>query len=134
MTTKVSGVVNQPAVLMDSVHIDRFVFEQKRVQSPVRAISVGFCMYGFDENGNKVYEEKSRTVIDPNMDNTIVKAAIAAGQTVEEFMADYTYQKSAITSEYLNGAISDAELMAYFELAMARVMELDGKIDISGIE
>jgi hypothetical protein len=134
MTTKVNEVIEQPAITMDKIHIDSFSFRQKRVNNPNREISMGFCFYGFDEDGNKHFEEKLRDVNDGDMDGTVVSAAAAAGQTVNEFMSEYSAYKSAITTEYLAGNISDAEIMAIFELALARIAELNGKISIAGIE
>lgn len=134
MTTKVTEAVVQPAVTMDKIHIDSFHFKQKREQNPKREIAMGYCLYGFDDNDNRVFEPKTRAVNEHNMDGTIIKAAVAGGQSLPDFISEYTAHKTDLNTRFAAGEVCDAELMAYFELAMTRVAELNDQITIASVE
>ena len=134
MSTIVSENKIQPAVNMNKVHVDFFTFKQPRETNPKRSINGSFCLYGEDENGNRVFDTETVGSVDPDMDATIVGNALANGQTLTDFMTEYTVEKNNIDAEYKLGNISDIQLMAYLELIMSRSFELNGKLNIVGIE
>ena len=134
MTTKVSGAKVQPAITMDKLHIESLTFHQSRVNDPKRVIGASGCLYGFDANGDKVFDNETIGVSDKDLDKTVILAAIASGKTVEEFGLEYATAKAQIDAAIKNGTITDAELMAYFEAALGRIFELHGKVKVSGVE
>jgi len=134
MTVIVSSSVTQPAIVMDKLHVESFTLKQAKENDPKRIISMGVCLYGFDENGDKVFSNENIGVEDKDFDATVVTDYITNGGTLESFMVEYVTARTAINTEFAAGNISDAELMAYFELALARIVELHGKTSVSGIE
>ena len=134
MTTKINETETQPQVLMDNIHIESFTFTQPLIDNPKRKIAMAFSRYGIDPEGNRVFSKESTGLLDDDMDSTVVTAALTSGQTIEQFTAEYIAEKTAVATEYAQGGITDTKLMAYFELAMARVAELNGKLTIASVE
>ena len=134
MTTSVSNTKLQPAITMDKLHIDSLTFRQVRENSPKRVFGIAGCLYGIDVNGDKCFDSESFSMSDGDMDTTIVTAAVVGGSSPEEFEAEYIAAKITINDSIATGTMSDAKLMAYFEAALGRMLELHGKVDISGVE
>jgi len=135
MTTLVTDPKTQPAVILNMVHFDSFTFKQKLAQDPVREVDGAFRLYGFDTEGNRVFDNESVGFSDHNMDTTVVTEYVTTGKgSPETFVSEYYTAKDDVAIEYTSGNLSDAKLMAYFELSMSRVAELNGKLTISGLE
>jgi hypothetical protein len=134
MTTKVGNSKLQPAVTMDMLHCDSLTFKQVRENNPKRSLSVSGVLYGLDGNGDKVYDKETFQMSDEDIDTTIVENWIASGGTLESFMTACAAAKTDINTRIAAGDITDAELMAYFEIVIGRLLELHGKITISNVE
>lgn len=134
MTTIVSNSKTQPAIVMDRVHIDSFTFKQERTDNPHRVIGMSGVRYGFDDVSSKVFDIETVGVSDPDLDNTVVAAHVAAGGTIESFTVEYLAAKTQVSNEFNAGTLTDSLLMAYFEAALGRIFELHGKFTIAGVE
>jgi len=134
MATLIANTKTVPAVVLDKLHVDSFCFSQERVPNAKRVIGAAGVLYGFDADGNMVFDNESFGVSDTDIDATIVMSAMATGTTVEEFMVTYAAAKLQVDTEIKAGTLNDALLMAYFEAAFARIFELHGKIGVVGVE
>jgi len=134
MATLIANTKTQPAVELNKLHIDSFTLSQERVNGSKRTIGMSGVLYGFDADGNMVFDNETFGVSDTDIDSTIVAACMANGETVEEFMTTYAEAKAEVTAAITGGTLCDARLMAYFEAALARILELHGKVDLSGVE
>jgi len=133
MTTTVSNSKTQPAVTLDKLHIDSFTFQQERAKTPKRVVGLSGVLYGFDGNGDPVYDKETFTTSDKDLDSTVIGNWIAGGGTLESFMAAYAAAKITVNDAIVAGTLTDAMLMAYFEAALGRIFELHGKINVSGV-
>ena len=134
MATLITNTKTQPAVEMNKLHVDSFTFSQERVDGSKRKIGASGVLYGYDADGKLVFDSETFGVSDTDIDTTIVLSAIAEGISPEQFMINYAAAKAEVNTEIENGTLNDAKLMAYFEAAFARIFELHGKINISGVE
>lgn len=134
MTTKVVNTKTQPAVIMDSLHCDSLTFKQVRENTPKRIMGISGCLYGVDSNGDKVYDKETFSMSDEDVDTTVVTQWVVDGGTPESFMIAYAAAKADIDARITAGTLKDPELMAMYEAVVARLLQLHGKIDISGIE
>jgi len=134
VATTVGNTKTQPAVTMDKLHIDSFTLQQDRVMDSKKKIGMAGVLYGCDENGDCVFDRETFSIADTDINTTVAMAAVAGGQTIEDFMATVVASRAAVTAEIANGTLDDAKLMAYFEAALGRILELHGKITLSSIE
>ncbi len=134
MVTKITNTKTQPSIVMDKLHIDSFTLSQKREANSKKVIGASGVLYGLDTNGDMVFDNETFGVSDTDIETTIALAAVAGGSTIEQFMTDYATEKAAISTELSNGTLTDAHLMASFEMALGRIFELHGKISLSNIE
>ena len=139
MTTTVVTDKNQPAVTLNKVHWEYFGFKQPieidGVPNTVKSISGAFVQYGFPEGSSeRAYDKESVGVNLPDADAAVIGEHIKKGGTVEGFMTEYAAAVAQVNIDYLAGNISDALMMAYLELIMARCGELDGnKLTIASV-
>ena len=133
MTTVVSTSKLQPAVTLDRIHWEVWSFKQPK-PGTVKTIQGAFTLYGFCPDGDRVFDKESVGVDLPNVDEVIINNHVVKGGTVEGFATDYAAEVAQLNTEYLAGNISDAKLMAYIELVMARSAEIVGKLTISSVE
>ena len=134
MTTVVSTGKTQPAVDLNKIHWEVFTFKQP-LPGTVKSIQGAFTHYGYAEGiTDRTYDKQSVPVNLPNADEAIITAHVMAGGTVEGFMTEYAAAVAQVNADYLAGNISDALLMAYLELIMARSAEIDGKLTIASVE
>lgn len=134
MATTVSSTKTQPAVVMDKLHIDSFTLTQKREMASKKVIGMSGVLHGCDADGNCVFDSETFSVSDTDIETTVAAAALAGGATIEEFMATVVTARADVTAEIAGGTLDDAKLMAYFEAALGRILELHGKITISSVE
>lgn len=133
MTTIVSTSKLQPAVTLDKVHWDSWTFKQPK-PGTIKGIQGAFTLYGFCPDGDRVFDKESVGIDLPNVDGAIINNHVTKGGTVESFALDYATEVAQVNTDYLAGNISDAKMMAYLELIMARSAELMGKLTISSVE
>ena len=134
MATVINESIVQPAVTMDKMHWESFSFKQTKEENPMRTISASYCMYGIDENGTQVFDKVSHGVHDADVDATIITDYVTKGGTAEEFATAYTNEKNALATLIAAGEVSDAKLMVYFEMVMARTAELKNGISVATVE
>ena len=134
MTVTVSNTKTQPAIVMDHVHIDSMTFKQARENDPKRVIGISAVLYGLDAEGNKVFDKETFSISDTDFDTTAVTDHLTSGGTLEEFMLAYAAAKADVNAAIAAGTLSVPELMAYFEAALGKILELHGKISISGVQ
>jgi len=134
MTTVVSTGKTQPAVDLNKIHWECFTFKQP-LPGTIKSLEGAFTHYGYAEGSeDRTYDKVSIPISVPNADQVIIGNHIAGGGTVESFMTDYVTETTTLNTEYLAGNISDAKLMAYLELIMARTAEISGKLTIASVE
>jgi len=134
MTTTVSTGKTQPAVELNKIHWECFIFKQP-LPNTVKSLEGAFTHYGYAEGSEeRTYDKVSIPISVPNADQVIIGNHVAHGGTVDSFMAEYIAETATLNTEYLAGNISDAKLMAYLELIMARTAEIDGKLTIAAVE
>lgn len=139
MTTTVTTDKTQPAVNLNKIHWEWFGFKQPiladGLPNTVKSISGAFTHYGFpDGSTERVYDKESIGINLANADEAIITNHVMNGGTVEGFMIDYAAAVAQVNTDYLAGNISDALMMAYLELIMARSAEIDGKLTIASVE
>ena len=134
MATKVTTTKTQPAVVMDKLHVDSFTLTQQRCLESSKTIGMSAVLYGIDEEGNCIFDKETIGVSDTNVDKTILMDAEANGITPVEFMGLLATAKAEVSAEIAAGTLNDAKLMAYFEAALGRILELHGKIGIDSVE
>jgi len=125
-----------PAITLDCFHLDSFQIKQARVPQGPRKIIDGVAVrYGKDVNGDSVFDTETIQASTKDIDASFFAYVMAkTGQSLEEVMADVVAARAAVNTEYAAGNISDAEMMAYVELAISYFFQVMGKFEIGGIE
>ena len=131
MSTVVTNSKTKPAVTLDKVHVDSFTLNQQREETSKKVIGMSAVLYGKDADDNLVFDSETMGVSDTDVEATIFSAS---GLSIEDFMTDYATAKLDVSAEIGAGTISDVKLMAYFEAALGRILELHNKITISSVE
>lgn len=134
MVTKITNGKTQPAIVMDKLHIDSFTLKQEREPDSKKIIGMSGVLYGFDGDNNMIFDNETFGVSDTDIQKTIALTAASNGSTIEQFMTDYAAAKAKISMDYADGMLSDAHLMACFEMALGRIFEIHGKLSLSNIE
>jgi len=131
MTTIVINAKVQPAVTMDKVHFNYFTIKLKQETTPKRVIQLSYTLYGVDGEGESVFDKTANSV---SFEDFNMALLVASGKDPATFMVDYAAAKAEVSAEFADPGISDEKLMAYFEIAMGRILEIDGDITISSVE
>ena len=134
MATTVSNTKTQPAVVMDKLHIDSFTLTQARDSESKKIIGCSGVLCGDDADGYRVYDRETFTVSDTDIETTIATAALAGGMSIEDFMTSVATARASVSAHITAGTLDDATLMAYFEAALGRILELHGKIVVDKVE
>lgn len=131
MAIKVSNPETRPAMVMGGLHVDQLLLRISRTTG-LKAVNAQGVVYGRDEAGKQVFNDKNMLVAEGDFDTKAVVWAIQNGQATDpaDAIAKLTAAKLAVTQS----APDVFTLMAYFEQATGVIFEIAGKAEVSGIE
>ena len=136
MAIVLSGSVTQPALTYSKLHIDNFSLIQKRETNPKRVITALGTPYAINAASEKVFSPDVKQAQSNDFDAVVILDHLAnnAGSTVTDAIAAQTYARTAAAAEFAAGTLTNAKLMAYFEVAIGRIFQLSGAANFQTIE
>jgi len=139
MATSIKNPMLKPAEVFNMLHVDKLTFSQDRPKfeyMPIkRSVTIQGATYSIGENLEKSMSPQSLSATVQDLDLLLVdNYCQTKGKLLSEVPGDLAAAREYIITAYGTGEINDLHLMAAFELAIGRILELSGTIEIDKIE
>ena len=134
MVDIVSAKVQQ-VVVFDQLHVDSFTVSQPRIDNPPRRVSLQVGSYGVDENGKRFYSPEIHDAEMSDFNRTLFEDyCVRHGKTPQQAYMTLLTHREVIKEAFQSGEMDELYLMAAFEFAVRKVVEMSGAFDITDIK